>query len=148
MYLCVLGLWFFVAVLINPRLFHLFSVGGSLAPLTASCLVVFIACLNLFWLFGSFYLMLGVFSLVSYAMLPRAPTLKEYPSVAILYTTMNDFQEEAALSCVNQDYPHFHVFLLDDSLDASSKAAVDAFASKHPTKVTIIRRSNRQGYRR
>src|SRR5262249_53617166 len=48
--------------------------------------------------------------------------LTDTPTVAVLYTTMNDFSHAAALSCVRQTHPRSHVFLLDDSTDLALRA--------------------------
>jgi cellulose synthase/poly-beta-1,6-N-acetylglucosamine synthase-like glycosyltransferase len=145
MYLSVLGMWALCAVLIDPRLLGLLAGSDGLIP--KGVVLLFSICLNLFWLFGSYYLMLGIFSLISQTRRPRPPELKEFPKVAVLYATMNDFQKEAALSCIRQKYPHFHVFILDDSLDNASKARADEFARQHTDKVTVIRRPDRVGYK-
>jgi len=71
----------------------------------------------------------------------------ELPSVAVLYTTCNDFCEAAANACVALDYPAFTVYLLDDSNDARFSAAVDAFALRHPRRVVVIRRPSRAGFK-
>src|SRR5438270_7485653 len=52
-------------------------------------------------------------------------SMSEHLPVAILYTTKNDFSERAVLSCVQQEYPRFHVFILDDSTDPSFQLLVD-----------------------
>jgi hypothetical protein len=67
--------------------------------------------------------------------------------VAILYTTMNDFQELAALSCVRQEYPSYHVFLLDDSTDEVNRQLVDRFHARFPDKTSVIRRSSKNGFK-
>jgi Glycosyltransferase like family 2 len=69
-----------------------------------------------------------------------------YP-VAVLYTTMNDFRESAAVSCVSLDYPEFHVFLLDDSTSPRHRLLVDKFHSRFPEKTTVIRRTAREGFK-
>jgi hypothetical protein len=67
--------------------------------------------------------------------------------VAVLYTTMNDFRESAALSCVSLDYPSFHVFLLDDSTSARYRRLVDEFHQRFPDRTTVIRRSSKAGFK-
>lgn len=69
-----------------------------------------------------------------------------YP-VAILYTTMNDFCEPAALSCVSLNYPYYHVFLLDDSTTVHHQLLVEEFHARFPEKTTIIRRESREGFK-
>jgi cellulose synthase/poly-beta-1,6-N-acetylglucosamine synthase-like glycosyltransferase len=58
-----------------------------------------------------------------------------------------DFQAEAIATCLNQDYPDFHVFLLDDSTRPEFRAAVEGFHAQHPERTTLIRRATRQGFK-
>ncbi|RMG68924.1 MAG: glycosyltransferase [Bacteroidetes bacterium] len=80
---------------------------------------------------------------------PSVPVLptSALPPVAILYTTCNDFVEESAASCVRQDYPHYTVYVLDDSSDPDYQAQVDAFAAAHPDRVQVVRRTDRAGFK-
>jgi Glycosyltransferases, probably involved in cell wall biogenesis len=61
---------------------------------------------------------------------------------AILYLTMNDFREEAVLSCLNQDSDNFNVFILDDSDDRYCREKVDSFITRN-NQVRLIRRKAR-----
>ena len=70
--------------------------------------------------------------------------LLEYPAVALLYTTCNDFVEESVLSCVQQDYPNYTVYMLDDSSSPEHQGKIDAFAARYPELVTVVRRPNRK----
>jgi cellulose synthase/poly-beta-1,6-N-acetylglucosamine synthase-like glycosyltransferase len=79
---------------------------------------------------------------------PSALEKQYHPaSVAILYTTRNDFQIRAVLSCLNQSYPDFHVFILDDSTDKICKETIDSFQQAHPKATTVVRRSDRRGFK-
>jgi cellulose synthase/poly-beta-1,6-N-acetylglucosamine synthase-like glycosyltransferase len=69
------------------------------------------------------------------------------PAVAVLYTTCNDFVEESVLSCVRQDYPHFKVYILDDSSDPQYQSRIDRFAAQYPKQVQVVRRSDRRGFK-
>lgn len=146
MYIMVLSVWFIWLMWFNPRLFALFPQNGDLWP--TMVVLSFVLCLNIYWLFGSYYLMLAIFTLiVRLIQKPAIPPLKEYPPVAILYTTMHDFQEEAALSCINQDYPNSHLFILDDSVDEEFMDLVDVFALQQQGFVTVVRRTTREGFK-
>jgi cellulose synthase/poly-beta-1,6-N-acetylglucosamine synthase-like glycosyltransferase len=68
-------------------------------------------------------------------------------AVALLYTTCNDFIEASAYSCVNQDYPSFTVYILDDSTDSKFQTQIDHFADRFSEKVCVVRRPNRQGFK-
>lgn len=77
--------------------------------------------------------------------LPEVETSK-CARVAILYLTMNDFREEAVISCLNQDYPDFDVYILDDSADMEWQSRVEQFALLHK-RVKVIRRQNRENFK-
>ncbi|MEZ4688148.1 MAG: hypothetical protein R3B47_19425 [Bacteroidia bacterium] len=51
-------------------------------------------------------------------------SIEQPPPIAILYTTCNDFVEASARSCMEQDYPNFRVYLLDDSASPEYQARV------------------------
>jgi cellulose synthase/poly-beta-1,6-N-acetylglucosamine synthase-like glycosyltransferase len=147
MYLSLLTVWVLILLRFNPRLFSLFAeADGSLSAKIT--LTLFILCLYIFWLFGCYYIMLFVFTLLSKKIL-TLPSLKpsEQPKVAILYLTMNDFQYEAAFSCVTQEYQNYHLFILDDSNEKDTITEVDRFKEKFLEKVTVIRRKNRRGFK-
>ena len=74
---------------------------------------------------------------------PPAPS----PKVALLYLTMDDFDEEAALSCVGQEYPDFDLYILDDSADEQMKMKIDEFVKGLDTKPPVIRRPDRRAYK-
>ena len=146
MFISILLFYFLCAATLNPRLLTLFVPSTGLAGNIV--LTLFIAQLNAFWLFGSYYSMLGLFTVISWLTRTAGPTpVRQGPPVALLYVTMNDFQERAALSCVRQSYDSCHLFILDDSVDMASSAAVDAFVTQHSGAVTVVRRMDRQGYK-
>ena len=70
-----------------------------------------------------------------------------YPPVAILYVTCHDFCSKAFRSCMMQDYPDYHVFLLDDSGDSELNLDIDAAVEPFSARVTIIRRHRRTGFK-
>ncbi|MEQ1747475.1 MAG: glycosyltransferase family 2 protein, partial [Saprospiraceae bacterium] len=83
---------------------------------------------------------------------PPAPAVslvaaETFPPVAILYTTCNDFVEESVVSCVQQDYPNFTVYMLDDSSDQHFKDLVDLFAARYPERVVVVRRPDRKAFK-
>jgi hypothetical protein len=99
-------------------------------------------------------LFLGLHQCFAAVTATRIHRLKSFPitdfacvPVAVLYTTMNDFREPAALSCLKQIFPQFHVFILDDSTVDQFKAEVDQFAALFPDRVTVIRRESRSGFK-
>jgi cellulose synthase/poly-beta-1,6-N-acetylglucosamine synthase-like glycosyltransferase len=150
MYLAVFGTWLLTLAWFHPRLAGLLDMADSLTGKVA--LGFFVVFTEVAWLYGLFNVGVIVFAVV-YRWLSRgeavpAPlTAAEAPAVAVLYTTCNDFVEKSALSCVQQDYPHFTVYLLDDSSNPAYRAQVDAFAARHPGRVKVVRRADRRGFK-
>ena len=76
-------------------------------------LISFFGLLYLFCFFGLYYFLLYTFyfSIIRKKSYIEKKPFEIPPPVAICYTTKNDLQEEAFLSCLNQKYPDFHVFI-------------------------------------
>jgi len=104
--------------------------------------------LVIFWLLAAYYVAVVLFSFLSASLsCPLAHPDDEWPDVAILYPTCNDFQPEAAASCLKQDYRNFHLFLLDDSTEDEFRTVAEAFHAAHPERTTLVRRLTRQGFK-
>jgi hypothetical protein len=107
--------------------------------------------ISLGWLFGFYHLGLVCFSVTVRA--GHAVTLgssapgNSCARIAILHTVCDDFQHGAAFSCVTQDYPNFHVYVLDDSVEEETRSRVDRFACEFPKLVTVLRRDGRKGFK-
>lgn len=146
MILTFFGLWGLLLVGYGPRLWDVMATART--PLEAAILAAFSGMLVLFWMLAAYYTAVVAFSWIARP-LGRAPraVMEDLPAVAVLYPTCDDLQEEAALSCVTQDYPSFHVFLLDDSTSAEGQAAVDTFHRRHSEKTTVVRRVDRSGFK-
>jgi cellulose synthase/poly-beta-1,6-N-acetylglucosamine synthase-like glycosyltransferase len=148
MYLSILAVWVASLAWFNPRLLSLLLLPGAESIPAKITLILFMLCLDIFWLFGSYHIVIFLFSL-----LPKNKTLIRSfvaavePRVAILYVTRNDFQYEAAYSCVEQDYGSYHVFILDDSTDKDYMTEVDRFQSQFSDKISVIRRATRKGFK-
>jgi len=146
----MVGLWGLWLLYIDPRLLALL-IGPE--PLAAKlCVVLFILTLNLSWFYVFYHLVIiGCSYLTRSHTHTLSPPAKTYgsgcPAVALLYTTCNDFQEDAARSHLNQDYNRYHFFVLDDSSQPGYRARIDAFAKLFPGRVTVIRRSERTGFK-
>ncbi len=98
--------------------------------------------------FACFHLMSFMFSL--YVRNSKKKIIRNYntkPPVAIFYTCMNDMKEKSISSCLNQDYPNFNLFILDDSTTINEIKRVDAIKTKYGERITIIRRQDRQGFK-
>ena len=151
MYVVVLGTWAATVAWFGEVLVDLVRAGDTwwIRAMT----MYFVLFVSVAWLYGIYNL-----SVVAFATLHRRrakhhpeppvaePTLRSIPPVAVLYTTYNDFSEDAARSCVELDYPDMTVYLLDDSTDATYQRRVDSFAALHPG-VEVVRRENRSGFK-
>lgn len=150
MYLTIFGLWIFSIVWFHSRLWQLLQMANDFAGTIS--LGAFIFFIYLAWLYGIYNAVIVGFSIL-YRYLGRKPQLvpmtmeAEPPAVAILYTTYNDFVERSAMSCVQQDYSNYKVYILDDSTNENSQAIVDEFARRYKDKVAVIRRNDRVGFK-
>jgi cellulose synthase/poly-beta-1,6-N-acetylglucosamine synthase-like glycosyltransferase len=118
-------------------------------PVTHSVFVMFtlwlfFICLDIFWMYALYH---SLFLIISFFLPARLPSdgVASVP-VAVLYTTKDDFREESVLSCLDQDYGAFKVFILDDSDTPEFIRKIDSFAHAH-TAVSIIRRPEKSGYK-
>jgi cellulose synthase/poly-beta-1,6-N-acetylglucosamine synthase-like glycosyltransferase len=146
LYIIIILMYVAIAVPMNLLLFSSLNVNPTM--LYKCAVIMFVAMLNIFWLFGSFFLVRIIFIVFCYRLRENQPsTLTEFPSVAILYTTCDDFQISAVLSCVQMDYPHFHVFILDDSRELFHQQTIDKFAADWKEKVTVVRREDKSGFK-
>ena len=148
-----------VATTLGLWLGSLLVLGRDLWPVTTSpgnivqrlVLLAFSGLLIVFWLLGSYYISLVVFYAWQKRRRPRlvheVTAAHEFPLAAILYPTCDDLQRESVISCLDQDYPSFHVFVLDDSRSEQYMSAADALQEEFPGRLTVIRRSIRQGYK-
>ena len=71
--------------------------------------------------------------------------VNETPKFVLLYCTRNDFNEEALLKCMGQDYPNFEAVILDDSSKEEYFKRIDNFSKEHNVKV--VRRENKVGFK-
>jgi len=150
MYVTILTVWIASLVWFHPRLATLLDLAHS--PGQWWALAFFIFFVELAWLYGYYNIFLVVFAKIyqrrKNAQNPfyfRVPG--PIPKAAILYTTCNDFVLDSVQSCVEQDYPDFKVYLLDDSSDPFFQAKVESFAERHPSRVEVIRRAHRKGFK-
>jgi cellulose synthase/poly-beta-1,6-N-acetylglucosamine synthase-like glycosyltransferase len=141
-----LGIWALLIGLFQRSLIPLLFVRLSFAQRAA--LIGVLGWVDFVWLHGVYSVMLTVFRVnSSRRQRPPTRTLSEQPAIAILYTTMNDFSEPAAASCVNQQYPRFKVFLLDDSSEPLYTSRVDRFQKQFPMETMVVRRRCRQHFK-
>jgi cellulose synthase/poly-beta-1,6-N-acetylglucosamine synthase-like glycosyltransferase len=148
MYAAVFAVWLLALVWFHPRLAGLLHMATT--PMGWAALAFFVAFTELAWLYGLFNVGVLVFAAVyrrTRVRQPHPPAFDPAPAVALLYTTCNDFVEKSALSCVNQEYPAFTVYILDDSSSAVYRNQVDRFAARHPGNVRVVRRPDRRGFK-
>ncbi len=148
MYICIFVTWIAALIWFEPRLLQLLSISTN--TLESFSLALFIIFIDFAWLYGIYNIAVVLFA-VYYKLKNKnntaSPALESYPSVALLYTTCNDFAEESALSCLLQDYPDYTLYLLDDSTDDFSKKMVDDFAARDTEKIVVVRRPDRTHYK-
>ncbi|MDX1687825.1 MAG: glycosyltransferase [Candidatus Promineifilaceae bacterium] len=150
MYLAIVGGWFAASVVLwidLVRSLHLLESGWGKAAAVLLTLLIDVG-----WLYGAYHL-----GILSFTLLRSRSGHREQGSVAtdgrpsspiaILHTVCDDFQSRAVASCVAQDYPDFHVYLLDDSSTAETRREVDAFSSQFVGVVTVLRRDDRRGFK-
>ncbi|MFC1953780.1 glycosyltransferase, partial [Chloroflexota bacterium] len=150
LYLVMMGLWLVIMVGAVPGLWRTYLVLDSIPAKVL--FIPFIVFLVLFWFYGVYHLVLLVFSyLPKIDWGNRARSLARVqsfsPRVAVIYTTLNDFNREAAATLLNQDYTNYHVFLLDVSTNPDFRAQVDAFHQEHSSTTTLHRLQPRQGFK-
>ncbi len=150
MYLAVFGTWLLALAWFHPRLASLLDMAGG--PVGWAALAFFIGFTELAWLYGLFNIGVLVFAAIYRRQQRHREPIPiaaagEAPPVALLYTTCNDFVEKSALSCVNQQYPSFTVYILDDSSNPAFRSEVDRFAARHPGRVQVVRRPDRRGFK-
>jgi glycosyltransferase involved in cell wall biosynthesis len=67
--------------------------------------------------------------------------------IAVLYTTCDDFNNASCISCLEQNYKDFKVYICDDSKKSEYKNIVDDFFNEHHDKCELIRRPNNSGFK-
>lgn len=152
LYLVIFHAWLATIIWFQPRLLLLLDMAYN--PGSRLALWVFILFIDFAWLYGIYNIGVVLFAVwykhfgrKKAPRIPSTPITANYPPVAILYTTCNDFVEESVISCVRQDYPNFTVYILDDSSNPNYKQKVDDFASNYHDLVKVIRRPDRKGFK-
>ena len=151
LYWMIIGAWIGLLFWFQPRLWALTEMSYDLPSFLT--LLLFILFIDFAWLYGMYNIGVIIFALIHRfffykpeVAISLAPSVHQ-PPVAILYTTCNDFVENSARSCVRQDYPNYHVYILDDSSEPSEKLKVDSFATQYPDKVSVVRRPDRKAFK-
>ena len=148
MYLFILVVWLVSLVLLAIHAAFTYGLPSS----AGHWILVILAaiCLAIFWFYALYHYGLVLFRRIG-KIKPRVwedgESRGTFPRVALLYTTVDDFRYDAALSCVNQDYPDFHVFIVDVSQGQPGRDQVDKFHQEFPDKTTIVRREKLEGFK-
>lgn len=74
-------------------------------------------------------------------------TTKNLPPIAILYPTSDDFDPSACETLLKQVDITSDLFILDDSTSPEEKKSIDNWVSRQSTKIIIVRRPNREGFK-
>jgi len=146
MIVTIFVLWAVALIYFGPPVWQLVTTGKTI--LETVVLSLYGGMLIIFWLLASSYISVVLFSLRTKPVPPAHNIGRgKQPTVAILYPTCNDFNIESAISCLIQDYPNFHLFILDDSTKDEFHEEIEAFHTAHADVTTIIRRSTREGFK-
>jgi cellulose synthase/poly-beta-1,6-N-acetylglucosamine synthase-like glycosyltransferase len=150
LYLFIFGAWGLSIYWFNSRLMSLLNIANSSVEYWA--LLFFVIFTEIAWLYAFYNV--GV---IIFAAIYRTRHSEKYqinadlngisPAIALLYTTCNDFCMRSVLSCVEQDYSNYTVYILDDSSDSEYKKQVDDFAGLYPDLVKVVRRPDRTGFK-
>jgi len=150
MYLLILMVWVVSMVLLAINAASIYGLPKSAGHWILVVLAVI--CMAIFWVYALYHYGL-VFFRQTGKVKPKAREVEEkerqvgFPGIAVLYTTVDDFKYNAVLSCVNQDYPDFHVFIVDVSQGQAGRDKVDEFHREFPQKTTIVRREKLEGFK-
>jgi len=149
LYLVVIGLWLSITAISIPGFWRTFNDLNSV--LAAVLFVLFTGCLVFFWFYGLYHLVFLVFSYLPRSdLVVKAQSLAKgtpLSNVAIIYCTYNDFNRDAALTCLRQDYPDYHVFILDVSTDGTIRKQVDDFCREFASAITLVRLPPSPGFK-
>jgi cellulose synthase/poly-beta-1,6-N-acetylglucosamine synthase-like glycosyltransferase len=148
MYLLILVVWIVSSVLLAVH--AAFTYGLPKSALLWFLVVLASLGMVIFWFYALYHYGLVLFRRIG-RVKPGAVKGEEgwesFPGIALIYTTVDDFKYEAALSCVNQDYPNFQVFIIDVSQGQKGRDQVDEFHKKFPQQTTIFRREKLEGFK-
>ncbi len=139
-----------LSLFFSPRLLSFLVVAQN--GYSFAGVLLFVLIFNLFFYYLVFNIFVIIFSnLYRGKIIQNVRTLpqmeKNTHSVAVLYLTKDDFKESACLSCFNQNYLNFKVFILDDSSLPENKKRIEDFQTQYPFNVQVIRRGNKIGFK-
>lgn len=101
----------------------------------------------IFWLWGIHNFWNQTFSLIPRKQVNYQVNPCNNASVAILYTTCDDFDPYACQSCLKQTHSNTRLVICDDSSEESEKRAIDNWARQNDPSIKIVRRPDRKGFK-
>ncbi|MCG2710884.1 MAG: glycosyltransferase [Candidatus Omnitrophica bacterium] len=144
--LTIVFLMFLCVIYFNPRLLSLLV--GEEPFFAKISVIIFVISLDMMWLYGIYHCAHIVFSyFFKTKIFPKKLNPDFSPAVAVLYMTRNDFSEQACITCINQDYKNYQVYICDDSDDQTAQKKIDAFVKNNKINVQILRRRSNRGYK-
>ena len=149
MFIFLFVTWFAALAWFGRRLLQ--SMSAAEGPVSFFAQGYFIVFVCIAWLYGLYNI-----AVVTFAVFYRLANAKSRNTtialadvdipVAVLYTTCNDFVEAGATSCARMQYPHYKVYVLDDSSDPDCRRRIDRFAKRYDH-VEVVRRPDRAGFK-
>ncbi|EKD26860.1 MAG: polysaccharide synthase [uncultured bacterium] len=144
----VLSIFGIISIYFSPRLLSFLIVAENWYSFIG--ILLFVLIFNLFFYYLVFNIMVIIFSNLTKIKITKQiipAIVNTNSSVAILYLTKDDFKESACLSCLNQKYHNFKVFILDDSTLKENIQRVDLFQSQYSSIIQVIRRIDKTGFK-
>ena len=83
---------------------------------------------------------------------PKLSSLSNYPSVALLYVCRDDVIDDCLLQTVNQDYPNYDIYVLDDSQQPQYRQRIDFLVKniqwdENGKNISVKRRKDIEGFK-
>jgi len=141
----VATLWIFLNSFFYQRYLEVVSNQIFITPKIIAIIILIWIIVSSFY--GSYHIVSFFFSIMSKRFGKRIT--KDYirtPKVAILYPCMNDLKEKAILSLLNQDYPNYHIYILDDSTISEEQEKASRLRDRYYD-ISLIHRPNRRGFK-
>jgi hypothetical protein len=140
-----LGIWFAVSAWSFSQFHHVIPAALPFVPTVALTL------LYLPWMATWLWTIHNLVTQSASALLPHSPSTSSFPAsavaVAVVYTTCDDFDPDACLTALRQDYLNVRLVICDDSRLQSSRDLINEWVRKIAPKVAVVRRQDRSGFK-
>jgi cellulose synthase/poly-beta-1,6-N-acetylglucosamine synthase-like glycosyltransferase len=144
----VIGIWLLIVLSLLPLYSGIArNVHDPLIGVAASVTIIWLNFIALFAVYHTISFLGSLFVRAADRKPAQADISANTPSVAVLCPCMNDLDELAFRSCLDLQYGNFSVFILDDSTNIDEIRRVDEIQRLHPTRVRVIRRELRIGFK-